>query len=116
LQAFVEMFSKSMSVELRGKGVTVADHVPLFVATKMAIPNEKRRKGSMFTPWPAQWAAASLRAVGYESFTVPYWPHALQVRVVVSGSHQARGVCEQPQHVPEVHYQTHNVHCPHCIH
>jgi len=99
LQAFVEMFSKSMSVELRGKGVTVADHVPLFVATKMAIPNEKRRKGSMFTPWPAQWAAASLRAVGYESFTVPYWPHALQVRFVASCQRRTRA----PQHVPEPH-------------
>mmetsp|Transcript_15062 Transcript_15062/g.29693 ORF Transcript_15062/g.29693 Transcript_15062/m.29693 type:complete len:313 (-) Transcript_15062:13-951(-) len=83
-KAFVEMFSKSMAVELKSKGVTVADHVPLFVATKMAIPNEKRRKGTLFTPWPAQWAAASLRNVGYSSFVVPYWPHALQASFATS--------------------------------
>jgi len=83
-KAFVEMFSRSMAIELKSKGVTVADHVPLFVATKMAIPNEKRRKGSMFTPWPAQWAAASLNNIGYSSFTVPYWPHALQAAFVGS--------------------------------
>eukprot|EP00960_Hanusia_phi_P032320 749798-Hanusia_phi.AAC.8 len=41
-KAFVESFSKSMNVELRGTGVCVQNHVPHYVATKMAIPNEKR--------------------------------------------------------------------------
>lgn len=60
---------------------------PLLVLTScctQAIPNEKRRKGSLFTPWPSQWAAASLKAVGYESFIVPYWPHALQAAIACS--------------------------------
>mmetsp|Transcript_16387 Transcript_16387/g.39976 ORF Transcript_16387/g.39976 Transcript_16387/m.39976 type:complete len:312 (+) Transcript_16387:34-969(+) len=77
-KGFVTMFSKSLSVELKGTGVTVSDHNPLVVATKMSIPNEKRRKGSMMIPWPAQWAASSLKHVGYESYIQPYWAHALQ--------------------------------------
>jgi hypothetical protein len=34
--------------------------------TKMAIPNEKRRKPTMGTPMPSQWARSSLAAIGYE--------------------------------------------------
>ena len=76
-KAFVEWFSTSMSVELWGTGVTMHAHIPLYVVTKMAIPNEKRRKPSMFTPMPSNWARSSLRAVGYEAVSIPYWAHAI---------------------------------------
>jgi 17beta-estradiol 17-dehydrogenase / very-long-chain 3-oxoacyl-CoA reductase len=76
-KAFVEWFSTSMNVELWGTGVTMHAHIPLYVVTKMAIPNEKRRKPSLFTPMPSNWARASLRAVGYEAVSIPYWAHAI---------------------------------------
>jgi len=78
-KAFVEWFTKDLAGELKGCGVSVQAHIPNFVATKMAIPNEKRRKGSFFCPWPSTWAKASLAAIGTTPIVYPYWPHALQL-------------------------------------
>ena len=83
-KAFVDSFSKSMAVELQGTGVKCATHPALLVATKLSIPNEKRRKGSLFTPWPEQWAAGSVNAVGYEEHAHPYWAHSLQAGVFLA--------------------------------
>jgi len=76
-KAFVEWFSTSMNVELWSTGVTMHAHVPLYVVTKMAIPNEKRRKPSLMIPMPSTWARASLSAIGYESVSIPYWVHGV---------------------------------------
>ncbi len=78
-QAFVEYFSKSLSHELQGKGVTCQNHLPLMVATKLAIPNPNRRKGTLFTPSPEVWAASSVTSIGKGASVIPYWAHRLQV-------------------------------------
>jgi len=83
-KAFVEWFSTSMNVELWGTGVTMHAHIPLYVVTKMAIPNEKRRKPTMGTPMPSQWARSSLAAIGYEPVSIPYWAHAVMAAVALS--------------------------------
>ena len=66
-----------MSVELWGTGVTMHAHIPLYVVTKMAIPNEKRRKPTLTCPMPAAWARSSLAAIGFEPVSIPYWAHAV---------------------------------------
>ena len=66
-----------MSVELWGTGVTMHAHIPLYVVTKMAIPNEKRRKPTLTCPMPATWARSSLAAIGFEAVSIPYWAHAV---------------------------------------
>jgi len=82
-KAFVEWFSRSLSSELKGTGVTVHAHIPLYVVTKMAIPNEKRRKPTLTCPMPSVWARASLRAIGYEEFSIPYWAHSILANLVL---------------------------------
>ena len=76
-KAFVERFSESMAAEVGGKsgGVLVQDHIPFFVATKLA----KIRKASVFAPSPETWAAASVGSIGRGgAVVVPYFPHKLQ--------------------------------------
>ncbi len=75
----MEYFSKSLSHELQGKGVTCQNHLPLMVATKLAIPNPARRKGTLFTPSPETWAASSVSSIGKGASVIPYWAHRLQV-------------------------------------
>lgn len=74
LQAYVDLFTKSMEVELRTTGVTMQNMAPLFVATKMS----KIRKPSLSAPSAAQWARAAIKHIGYETTSSPYWFHALQ--------------------------------------
>jgi hypothetical protein len=51
------------------------------VATKLAIPNPARRaKGTLFTPLPDVWAAASVGKIGTGYSVIPYWAHRLQVQ------------------------------------
>lgn len=83
-KAFVEWFSRSMSVELWGTGVTMHAHIPLYVVTKMAIPNEKRRKPTLTCPMPAAWARSSLAAIGFEPVSIPYWAHAVLAGIALS--------------------------------
>eukprot|EP01051_Picozoa_sp_SAG22_P010072 SAG22_NODE_882_length_6687_cov_5.782332_6_plen_351_part_00 len=75
-KAFVEKFSESMAAEVGGRGrVIVQDHIPYFVATKLA----KIRRASVFAPSPETWAAASVGSIGRGGpVVVPYFPHKLQ--------------------------------------
>ncbi|CAL5418812.1 unnamed protein product [Camellia sinensis] len=48
--------------------------IPLLVATKMT----SIKRSSFFIPSPETYSKASLRAIGYEQISIPYWPHSLQ--------------------------------------
>ena len=74
-KSYVSMFSKALHEELAGFNIHVQCQVPLFVTTKLA----KLKKASFFTPTPSTYARSALNAIGYESVTSPYWPHALQI-------------------------------------
>ncbi len=74
----MEFFSRSLSHELQGKGVSCQNHLPLMVATKLAIPNPARRKGTLFTPSPEAWAASSVASIGKGASVIPYWAHRIQ--------------------------------------
>ncbi|KAH7834429.1 hypothetical protein Vadar_024399 [Vaccinium darrowii] len=75
-KAFIAMLSTSMSLEYKQHGIDIQCQFPLLVATKMISTIVER--SSLFIPSPETYSKASLRAIGYEQSSVPYWPHALQ--------------------------------------
>ena len=74
MQAYVDVFTRSMQAELAASGVTYQNMAPLFVATKMS----KIRKPSIAAPSPAQWARSAVKHIGYETISCPYWFHAVE--------------------------------------
>lgn len=48
----------------------------------MTTKLSKIKKVSLFTPNPAAFARASVKAIGYEASTSPYWTHALQLALM----------------------------------
>lgn len=80
MQAYVDLFTKSLQGELASSGVTVQNMAPLFVATKMS----KIRRPGLGAPSAAKWARSAIRHVGYETTSCPYWFHALQWFVMSS--------------------------------
>lgn len=75
-KAFVAMLSRSISMEYKQQGIDIQCQFPLFVATRMIETAIKR--SSLFIPSPETYSKASLRAIGYEQSSVPYWPHSVQ--------------------------------------
>ncbi|KAK0574410.1 hypothetical protein LWI29_023282 [Acer saccharum] len=73
-KAYLAMFSRSIYMEYKEKGIDVQCQIPLFVATKMS----KFKKSTFFIPSPEMYSKASLRWIGYEHLCLPYWPHSLQ--------------------------------------
>lgn len=73
-KAFIAMLSTSMSLEYKQHGIDIQCQFPLLVATKMA----SIKRSSLFIPSPETYSKASLRAIGCEQSSVPYWPHSLQ--------------------------------------
>lgn len=73
-KAYVDQFSRSLSVEYKQYGVDVQCQIPLYVATKMSPV----KGASPFIPSPEEYARAALRCVGYEARCVPYWRHSVQ--------------------------------------
>ena len=77
-KAFVDSFSRSLSVECAEKNVVVQCHVPLFVATKLA----KIRRTSFFVPSAEAYAEAAINSIvrgGSAVTIVPYWTHRIQL-------------------------------------
>lgn len=74
----MDQLSESLNDEYKEFGVQVQNQAPLFVATKMS----KIRKPRIDAPTPGTWAAAAVRAMGFETLSFPYWFHALQAAVV----------------------------------
>ncbi|RLM69490.1 very-long-chain 3-oxoacyl-CoA reductase-like protein [Panicum miliaceum] len=73
-KAYVDQFSRSLSVEYKQYGVDVQCQIPLYVATKMSPV----KGDSPFIPSPEVYAKASLRCIGYEARCLPYWRHSVQ--------------------------------------
>ncbi|QDZ18098.1 short-chain dehydrogenase/reductase [Chloropicon primus] len=72
-KAYVDQFSKSLSVEYSKHNIDVQVQAPLFVVSKMS----KIRRASVTVPSPKGYAKAGLRAIGYEVRTSPYWSHSI---------------------------------------
>jgi 17beta-estradiol 17-dehydrogenase / very-long-chain 3-oxoacyl-CoA reductase len=68
LQAYVDMFSKSLDLEYKQFGISVHNQAPAYVATKMS----KIRKPTMDAPSPANWVKAAIRHIGYEPTQCPF--------------------------------------------
>ncbi|OQU92587.1 hypothetical protein SORBI_3001G370000 [Sorghum bicolor] len=62
-KAYVDQFSRSLSVEYKQYGVDVQCQIPLYVATKMSPV----KGASPFIPSPEEYARAALRCIGYEA-------------------------------------------------
>ncbi|XP_062197925.1 very-long-chain 3-oxoacyl-CoA reductase 1-like [Phragmites australis] len=73
-KAYVDQFSRSLSVEYKQYGVDVQCQIPLYVATKMSPV----KSDSPFIPSTEEYAKAAVRCIGYESRCVPYWRHSVQ--------------------------------------
>ncbi|KAG5520727.1 hypothetical protein RHGRI_033340 [Rhododendron griersonianum] len=73
-KAFIAMLSRSISLEYKQYGIDIQCQIPLLVATKMT----SIRRSSFFIPSPETYSKASLRAIGYDQISVPYWTHSLQ--------------------------------------
>lgn len=69
LQAYVDMFSKSLNLEYAAQGISVQNQAPMYVATKMS----KIRRPTLDAPSPARWVASAIRHIGYEATSCPYW-------------------------------------------
>lgn len=68
LQAYVDMFSKSLDLEYRQFGISCHNQAPAYVATKMS----KIRKPTMDAPSPANWVKAAIAHIGYEVTQCPF--------------------------------------------
>ncbi|KAJ9449846.1 Very-long-chain 3-oxoacyl-CoA reductase 1 [Diplonema papillatum] len=68
----VSMMTKALAAEYKSSGIDFQAQIPLFVATKLS-----KVKPSFTQPTPAQYAAAAVKAIGYESLSSPYPVHAL---------------------------------------
>jgi len=77
-KAYIAKLSMAMDEEYAPKGVRVQVLVPALVSTKLS----KIRKSSLFTPSPQAFAKVAVASFGYESWIMPYWPHALQLWVL----------------------------------
>lgn len=80
-KAYVEMFSKCLSLEYKNHGIDVQCQIPMLVATKMA----SIKNSSLFVPSSEVYSKASTRWIGYnERICVPYWPHSVQKFVMLA--------------------------------
>ena len=73
-QAFVEKFSRDLSLECAHLGVTVQCVLPGFVATNMS-----RFKSSLTVPSPTQFVRGHMNTLGLECSSPGYWVHKIQV-------------------------------------
>ncbi|KAM3412688.1 hypothetical protein ACQJBY_004054 [Aegilops geniculata] len=72
-KAYIDQFSRSLSIEYKQYEVDLQCQIPLYVATKMS-----RVGNSLFVPSPEEYAKAAVRCIGYEARCVPYWRHSIQ--------------------------------------
>ncbi|KAF6991882.1 LOW QUALITY PROTEIN: hypothetical protein CFC21_008931 [Triticum aestivum] len=72
-KAYIDQFSRSLSIEYKQYEVDLQCQIPLYVATKMS-----RVGDSLFVPSPEEYAKAAVRCIGYEARCVPYWRHSIQ--------------------------------------
>ncbi|KAL3728664.1 hypothetical protein ACJRO7_033273 [Eucalyptus globulus] len=74
-KAFLDTFSRSISLEYEGQGIDIQCQAPLFVSTKMT----KMKSWYLFIPSAEIFSRASVRWIGYDRVCNPYWSHSVQV-------------------------------------
>lgn len=72
-KAYVDYFSRALSVEYSDKGIIIQSVLPAFVATSMS-----KMRPSYMTPTPKAYVKSALKTVGLETSTFGYLPHKLQ--------------------------------------
>ena len=77
-KAYVNNLTRGLQAEYANRGIDFQAQCPLFVTSKLS----KIRQSSLITPSPSTYAAAGIKAFGYELISIPYWPHALQNRIL----------------------------------
>ena len=77
-KAYINNFTSGLSYEYANKGIHLQSQCPLFVTSKIS----KIRTATLATPSPDTYAAAGIKAFGYEVIANPYWPHAVQHRLL----------------------------------
>jgi len=77
-KAYIDLFSRSLHLEYKSRGVSVQCQIPYFVTTKLS----KIRATSLLVPNAEDYAAAAIKCIGYEGSIVPYPAHALEHFVV----------------------------------
>jgi len=77
-KAYINNLTSGLSYEYADKGIRFQAQCPLFVTSKLS----KIRTATLATPSPDTYAAAGIKAFGYEVISIPYWPHALQHRLI----------------------------------
>ncbi|KAA8533249.1 hypothetical protein F0562_033218 [Nyssa sinensis] len=77
-EVWMNVFSRCLYIEYKGRGIDVQCQVPLYVSTKMASKIASVEKSSLFIPSAEDYARAAVRQIGYEARCTPYWAHSLQ--------------------------------------
>ncbi|GFO29518.1 very-long-chain 3-oxoacyl-coa reductase, partial [Plakobranchus ocellatus] len=73
-KSFVDVFTRALSLEYGGRGVSFQIVSPYFVVSKMS----KMRKASLFVPSPTTYVKGALATVGVQAVTNGYWAHSFQ--------------------------------------
>eukprot|EP00892_Ulva_mutabilis_P001653 jgi/Ulvmu1/11489/UM077_0038.1 len=77
-KAFVDTFSRSLSAEVKSKGIDVQCQGPALIATKLA-----KVRPSIMSPSPETYTGYGVRFIGYEPTAVAYPVHAFQQFMVM---------------------------------
>jgi 17beta-estradiol 17-dehydrogenase / very-long-chain 3-oxoacyl-CoA reductase len=89
-KAFVEKFSRDLSLECQHLGVTVQCVLPGFVATNMS-----RFKSSLTVPSPKQFVRGHMNTLGLEASSPGYWVHKIQIGLYNLGLLFVRPIVER---------------------
>lgn len=89
-KAFVEKFSRDLSLETQHYGVTVQCVLPSFVATNMS-----RFKSSLTVPSPNQFVRGHMNTLGLEVSSPGYWVHKIQIGLYNIGLTFVRPIVER---------------------
>lgn len=76
-KAYVDYFSRALSVEYSSKGIIIQSLMPAFVATAMS-----KMRPSFMIPTPKAYVQSALKTVGHETTTAGYLPHNVQSTVM----------------------------------
>jgi len=85
-KSFIKAFSRSLHYEYKDRGIHVQCCVPALVVSKMS----KVRRSSLFAPSPSQFVRSAISSIGYGSYSIPYWAHALQLWAVMCAPESRR--------------------------
>ena len=74
-KAFIDFFSRNLSVECNNNSIIVQSLTPVLVLSNMIRIN----KPTLFIPSPTKFAKQAVNTIGLSDRTTGYWPHELQL-------------------------------------